>query len=135
MPAGYSGTPLIKKLGIRPASRVAFVDAPSHYVDLLGGLPDGVRVLRRPGRDMDFLHWFVTREATLWRRFPTLKRALAKDGMIWVSWPKKTSSLESEVIEGDVRAAGLDTGLVDVKICAVDEDWSGLKFMYRLADR
>ncbi len=135
MSAGYSGTPLLKKLGIRTGMKVAFLGSPRHYPELLGPLPDQVRVLQRLGKRMDFVHFFTASQAELRRRFPTLKRALASDGTLWISWPKKASALPKDLTESDVRHAGLDGGLVDVKICAVDEDWSGLKFVYRLKDR
>ncbi len=135
MSAGYSATPLLKKLGIRAGMKVAFVDAPGHYGDLLGELPEGLRVLRRPGRNMDFVHFFAPRAAALRRRFPGLKRSLACGGMLWVSWPKKSSALHEDLSGNDVRHIGLAGGLVDVKVCAVDEDWSGLKFVRRLEDR
>lgn len=135
MSSGYSGTPLVQKLGIKPGDRVAFLAAPAHYGRLLGDLPDGARVLARPGRRMDFVQLFVSWRAQLLRRLPGLVRSLAPSGMLWISWPKKTSRLDKDIAEGDVRAAGLAAGLVDVKICAVDEDWSGLKFVVRLADR
>ena len=135
MPAGYSGTPLVKKLGLKAGMKACFVDAPDHYNDLLGDLPEPLRLLRRPGGDMDFVHFFVCRERRLDTRLPALKKSLGPAGMLWISWPKKSSKLETEVAESDVRAAGLEAGLVDVKICAVDEDWSGLKFVYRVEDR
>lgn len=135
MASGYSGTPLIRKLGLKAGAKAAFVDAPAYYPELLGDLPENVRVLARLGRDMDFLHFFTRRLARLDRRLPVLRRSLASDGMLWISWPKKSSSLQADLSESDVRAAGLAAGLVDVKICAVDEDWSGLKFVYRLRDR
>ena len=135
MPAGYSGTPLVKKLGIKPSMKVAFIDAPAQYLDLLGELPADLRVLRRLGRGMDFVHFFSASYTRLERRLPALKRSLAYDGMLWLSWPKKSSKLDKDLAEGDVRTMGLQSGLVDVKVCAVDEDWSGLKFVYRLQDR
>jgi len=135
MTAGYSGTPLVRKLGLEAGMRAAFVDAPDHYGSLLGEIPEPLRVLRRPGRDMDFIHFFVRRRRRLRTRLPGLKSSLAAAGMLWLSWPKKTSSLSTELAEADIRSAGLAAGLVDVKICAVDEDWSGLKFVYRVADR
>ncbi len=135
MTAGYSGTPLVRKLGLKAGMRTIFVDAPGHYADLLGELPEPLRILRRPGRSMDFVHFFTSRRSRLEARLPGLKAALAPAGMLWLSWPKKTSSLPTEVAEADIRAAGLAAGLVDVKICAVDEDWSGLKFVYRTEDR
>lgn len=135
MTAGYSGTPLLGKLGLKAGAKAAFVGAPEHYPDLLGDLPAGVRVLSRLGKGMDFVHCFSVRQSELRRRLPALKRSLARDGMLWISWPKKSSPLAADLAEGEVRAAGLRAGLVDVKICAVDEDWSALKFVYRLADR
>ena len=135
MSVGYSGTPLVKKLGIKTGMKVAFVAAPRHYPELLGPLSDEVRVMRRLGRRMDLVHFFTASYAELQRRFPALKRALASDGSLWISWPKKASKLPKDLAEPDVRKTGLDGGLVDVKICAVDEDWSGLKFVYRLKDR
>ena len=135
MTAGYSGTALVRKLGLKVGMRVAFVDAPDHYRDLLGELPEPMRILHRPGRDMDFVHFFTSRRKRLDSRLPALKASLAATGMLWISWPKKSSSMATEVAESDIRAAGLAAGLVDVKICAVDEDWSGLKFVYRREDR
>jgi hypothetical protein len=125
----------MRKLGLKAGMKAAFVDAPAHYGKLLGPLPEPLRLLARPGRDMDFVHFFVRRDARLRGRLPSLKAALAPTGMLWLSWPKKSSSLSTEVAEGDIRGAGLDAGLVDIKICAVDDDWSGLKFVYRKEDR
>ncbi len=133
--AGYSGTPLTRKLGIPSAGRAVFVGAPDHLPDLLGPLPDGLRVLSRPGRDMDYIHLFSLRRLDLEQRLPRLRAALADTGMLWVSWPKKSSGVATDVDEAVVRAAGLASGIVDVKICAVDETWSGLKFMVRRRDR
>lgn len=135
MAAGYSGRPLIEKLGLKAGAKAAFVDAPKHYRGLLGDLPEGVRLLSRPGKDMDFVHFFTASLRRLHRRLPALKRSLARNGTLWISWPKKSSRLPADLAESDVRSAGLAAGLVDVKICAVDEDWSGLKFVYRLEDR
>lgn len=133
--AGYSGTPLVKKLGIKAGQRIAFVGAPAGLDDLLGSLPTGVKRLQRPGRDMDYVHIFARDAKDLARRLPGCVRALARTGSLWISWPKKTSPLASDLTGGDVRKAGLDAGLVDVKVCAVDSDWSGHKFCYRIADR
>ena len=102
MSAGYSATPLIKKLGIKPGMRVAFVGAPAHYERLLGTLPEGVRKLARPGSEMNFVHCFCSRSVELHRRLPGAKRALAKDGMLWISWPKKSSSLHRDLAEAEV---------------------------------
>lgn len=134
MSAGYSGTPLVKKLGIKPGQN-AYVDgAPDDYFDLVGETPE-VDWKKRAAGSLDFVHLFVTKSKRLEQRLPLLKEKLAKTGMIWVSWPKKSSGVATEVAEGDIRSAGLECGLVDVKICAVDETWSGLKFVYRKIDR
>lgn len=133
--AGYSGTPLVKKLGIRAGMALQFVNSPANYRKTLGHLPADVRVCRRARRELDFIQGFVTRRSALERLLARAQRYLATDGMLWVSWPKKASGMATEVAEGDVRSAGLAAGLVDVKVCAVDETWSGLKFVYRLRDR
>lgn len=134
MPAGYSGTPLLQKLGMKAGMRARIIDGPPHYLDLLGPLPDDITLARSTRGRFMFIHCFVITQPQL-HRLPALAAHLEPDGMLWVSWPKKTSPLAREIAESDVRAAGLDAGLVDVKICAVDEDWSGLKFVYRRADR
>lgn len=134
MTAGYSGTPLPRKLGLKPGMRAAALHVPKHYTKLLGPLP-GVRLSARLSSELDFVHAFFTRAADLDARFPKLRDALAKDGMLWISWPKGSSPLAGDLDGNRVRAIGLENGLVDVKVCAVDEDWSGLKFVRRLADR
>lgn len=134
MTAGYSGTPLPKKLGIEAGMRAAAVCAPKHYTTLLGPVP-GVRIAARLSPGLDFLHAFFTRAADLEAAFPRLERSLARDGMLWISWPKRSSPLSRDLDENGVRATGLANGLVDVKVCAVDEDWSGLKFVRRAKDR
>ena len=133
--AGYSGTPLLKKLGLKPGTRAVFIREPSDYRETLGELPTGIRILSRPGKEMDFVHLFCGSKKELLARLSTAKRSLAKEGTLWVSWPKKSSGVQTDLGEGDVRREGLKLGLVDVKICAVDETWSGLKFVYRLKDR
>jgi len=132
--AGYSGTPLPKKLGVEPGMKAAAVNAPKQYTTLLGPL-EGTRIRSRLAGDLDFVHAFFRTAADLAGAFPRLKKALAVDGMLWISWPKKTSPLARDLDENGVRKIGLANGLVDVKICAVDEDWSGLKFVYRVKDR
>ena len=134
MTAGYSGTPLPKKLGIEPGMRAAAVRAPKHYLTLLGP-PDGVRVGRRLSKDLDFVHAFFRTVADLEAAFPRLEASLATNGTLWISWPKKSSPLAKGLDENGVRRIGLAHGLVDVKVCAVDDDWSGLKFVRRLRDR
>ncbi|MGH9441188.1 MAG: DUF3052 domain-containing protein [Thermoanaerobaculia bacterium] len=134
MTAGYSGTPLPKKLGLKPGIRAAAVHAPKHYSRLHGPLP-GIRIASRLSRGLDFVHAFFTSPARLAAEFPRLKASLTPAGMLWISWPKKTSRIPGDIDESIVRNVGLRNGLVDVKVCAVDEGWSGLKFVYRLKDR
>jgi hypothetical protein len=135
MPAGYSGTPLVKKLGLREGFKVLLVNEPENYFDLLAIIPEKVRFLRSSKTPVDFIHFFVKDSAELKKQLPVLKKKLAKTGMLWVSWPKKSSKIPSTVNDGFVRKSGLETGLVDIKVCAVDEIWSGLKFVYRTRDR
>lgn len=112
------------------------VNEPDHYFDLLGELPGKVKLVRFGNPDpVDFIHLFASDEETLHNHFPPLVSLLKKDGTFWVSWIKKSSKLETDISERDVRELGLELGLVDVKICAVDENWSALKFMYRRKDR
>jgi len=135
MAAGYSKKPLIVKLGLKAGMKARFINTPLHYLDLLGPLPDAVTIARSSRGPIDFIHFFVTKRKELATQLPQLKVALARNGTLWISWPKGTSSVPTEVRENEIRKAGLEAGLVDVKICAVDEDWSGLKFVYRLKDR
>lgn len=133
--AGYSGTPLAKKLGIKPGMEVVALGAPADYPALLEPIPEGASITGRLPASAAFIHFFTTERAALERQLPTLERALAPDGILWLSWPKKAAKVETDVDETVVRRAGLEAGLVDVKICAVDATWSGLKFVYRLKDR
>jgi hypothetical protein len=131
--AGYSGTPLVKKLGIKSGARFQLVNAPSDFDRTLGELPADAKESSR-GK-LDFAMVFVRRQAELRKDFPRLRDRLESDGMLWVAWPKKAAKLETDVSESFVREFGLAAGLVDVKICAVDQTWSGLKFVRRLKDR
>ncbi len=134
--AGYSGTPLVKKLGIKPGVSVRIKFEPLDYWDLISPLPEGIKVISRSKKQgADFIHLFVKSRKTFEKEFLKLKTELKKDGMFWVSWPKKSSKVESDLDEGVIRNFGLHNGLVDVKVCAVDQTWSGLKFMYRIKDR
>jgi len=137
MSAGYSGTPLPKKLGIKPEHVVGTFYAPEGFEGTLGDLPLGVRLLSDPraSRALDVAIAFVTNEGVLRRRFPAWAKRLVKNGGLWICWPKMKSPLATELKESHVRTSGLEAGLVDNKICAVDEDWSGLRFVYRLVDR
>ena len=134
-PAGYSGRSLIAKLGLKEGFRVSFLREPPHYRSMLGKLPEGTKLLTPRAIYLDFLHIFAMSAADLVKEFPRAKKRIKPDGMLWVSWPKQSSSLKSDLNENVVRHIGLATGLVDVKVAAIDEDWSGLKFVYRLKDR
>tara|TARA_R110000868_G_scaffold259361_16_gene517537 strand:- start:8439 stop:8849 length:411 start_codon:yes stop_codon:yes gene_type:complete len=135
--AGYSGTPLVKKLGIKSGNTVYFVNEPNHYLEMLGNLPEDVEIVDLNVEEpINFIHFFCRELEELHNLFPVLKEKIAKDGMIWISWIKKASkNFDWTFTDKEVRDYGLQIGLVDVKVCAVDEDWSGLKFMYRKEDR
>ena len=135
MTAGYSGTPLVKKLGLKPGMACAAVEAPADYQDLLVDPPEDLVWKDRSASDLDFVHLFVRDGEGLRERLADLRERIARDGMIWVSWPKGRPRVPALVDNNDVRAAGLAAGLVDVKICAVDETWSGLKFVIPVKDR
>ena len=135
MPAGYSGTPLPQKLGIKEGHRVGTARAPSHLEKLLAPLPLGAKLLASSGKDLDMVLLFARTKIELSRELPRAHRAIAEHGALWLCWPKKTSPLARDLTGNDIRESGLATGLVDIKVCAVDEDWSGLKFVYRIADR
>jgi hypothetical protein len=134
-PPGYSGKPLATKLGIAPGMAIVALNAPSHYQQLLNPLPAGVRISTRLPRAAAFIHYFATERRRLAARFETLARVLTPAGSLWISWPKGTSGVATDLSENVIRAIGLAHGLVDVKVCAVDETWSGLKFVRRLKDR
>jgi len=133
--AGYSQRSLAEKLGIKPGTVVTALAPPPAYVKLLAPMPADVTFVNRLGKRARFIHCFVTRRAELEKELPRLSRALADDGMVWISWPKKAAKTDTDLTEDVVRTLGLEAGLVDVKVCAVDELWSGLKFVRRLADR
>lgn len=132
--AGYSGTPLPRKLGLKDGQRLAFIDPPDHLDTLLGPLPDAAR--RVEGADpFDLAILFSRTEDELRARFAPAAGRMAPRGMLWVAWPKKASRYPTDLTEDVVRAVGLETGLVDVKVCAIDDFWSGLKFLRRVATR
>ena len=134
--AGYSGTPLPRKLGVKPGARVALVGAPDGFDSTLGDLPDGVVVRRRLGREpFDVIVAFFSRRSVLERRLPVLRSALDPAGGLWLAWPKRASGVATDLTDNVVRTLGLATGLVDNKVCAIDETWSGLRLVYRLRDR
>jgi hypothetical protein len=133
--AGYSGTPLIKKLGLNAEMTAMFRHAPAHYADLLVGLPDDLKLVKQFRGVLDFIHLFVTERAVLEEEVQRCLAHLAPTGMIWVSWPKKASKVETDITEDVIREIILPLGLVDVKVCAVDDVWSGLKLVIRKALR
>lgn len=133
MTAGYSNTPLYKKLGIKEGFAVKLIGAPGHYAELIGEM--GRKIVYSDGVGVDMIHLFTNSANELERLLPVIKETIRKDGMIWVSWYKKSSGKSTEVTEAMVRDTALAVGLVDVKVCAVDEDWSGLKLVFRLKDR
>ena len=133
--AGYSPRSLVAKLGIKPGMRVVVLAAPSGYARTLGALPPGAKVSTSARGTQSFIHLFTKSRANLAKRLRPLNKALRDDGMIWISWPKKTSGVPSDVTEDTVREVALPLGLVDVKICAVDDTWSGLKLVRRLTNR
>jgi hypothetical protein len=134
--AGYSGTPLQKKLGIKSGFEMAVFNEPADYWDLISPLPEKIKVVKKPKAcTIDFAHIFVKEMKVFEKEFARYRDYLKKDGMLWVSWPKKASKVATDLDETKVREFGLENGLVDIKVCAVDEVWSGHKFVYRVKDR
>jgi hypothetical protein len=136
MVSGYSGTALPKKLGIRGGSRVGHRGAPKGFAATLGPLPPGARLApSRPGGGDNILLLFAADQRSLDEALPDMLSRMAPETTLWICWPKKTSALASDITGNTVRSAGLAAGVVDIKVCAIDEDWSGLKFVVRLEDR
>jgi hypothetical protein len=133
--AGYSGTPLAKKIGIKEGSRIALVNAPKDFQSELTGLPANVEFVKQTAKSLDIIIFFVLTGRALVKDFAKLAARLTTNGMIWIAWPKKSSGVSTDLSFGPVQRIGLDAGLVDVKICAINDTWSGLKFVYRLKDR
>ena len=133
--AGYSGTPLAKKLGFKENFKVYTCNAPANYMELLKPLPQGVTFIKKLQTGLDIIHVFTTSRSELTRLLEKSLQQMKSNGMIWISWPKKSSKVPSEVIEDTVREIALPLGLVDVKVCAVDEIWSGLKLVIRKENR
>ncbi|CAD5374122.1 conserved hypothetical protein [Rubrivivax sp. A210] len=130
-PAGYSGTPLARKLGIKAAMRVVLRHAPAGYADWLAPLPQGVEFGSRASATTQLVHLFVERRALLAEELTGLRRTLPVDAAVWVSWPKKASKVPTDITEDTIRELALPLGLVDIKVCAVTEVWSGLKLVLR----
>jgi hypothetical protein len=129
--AGYSGTPLVKKIGIKERHRVALVNEPRGFRSLLVNLPAGTKLVKSAEPQTDIAIVFTTSAADLIAKFSAAMAALTDKGMLWVAWPKKTSGVATDLNEDVVRDIGLGRGMVDVKVCAIDDTWSGLKFLHR----
>ncbi len=134
-PAGYSGTPLVRKLGIKPGARLALIGAPDGFDETLGDLPDGVEVRRAARGPLDVIVAFFVDRSRFERRLPALRTALDPAGGLWIAWPKRASGVATDLTENVVRERALATGLVDNKVCAIDAVWSGLRLVYRIIDR
>jgi hypothetical protein len=130
-PAGYSGIPLAKKLGIVPGSHVATSNAPADYADLLAPLPDGVVFDAKVAAATDVVHVFADRRSALAKELGSLRKSIRSNASVWVSWPKKASKVPTDITEDTIRELALPLGFVDVKVCAVSEVWSGLKLVIR----
>lgn len=134
--AGYSGTPLPQKLGIKPDCRLLLLNAPKEFPKTLGKLPDGVKLERNAGKaKSDVIVCFVTGQSDLTTHFTRIAKHLAPSGGLWIAWPKKASGVATDVNENTIRAVALAAGLVDNKVCAIDDTWSGLRCVVRLKDR
>jgi hypothetical protein len=133
--AGYSKRPLAEKLGIKAGIRMIILNPPPEYDETLGVLPEGVRTVRQLRGPLDFIHYFTSSRSELEKRITKFKQALDWNGAFWVSWPKVSSGVPTDLNENIVREIAVKNGLVDIKVCAVDEVWSGLKLVYRLKDR
>lgn len=129
--AGYSQTPLVKKLGLKEGNQFYVSGSPIDYSALLGGLPDQVVQKSRLGKNLDFIHYFTKSQKDLEAFIPKALNSIKRDGMVWISWPKKSSKIISDINEDTVRSVALPIGLVDVKVCAIDDIWSGLKLVIR----
>ena len=134
--AGYSGTPLAKKLGIKEGFTIAVINAPTHYFNLFADFPNNVIITKDLAQEhLDFVHFFSESKNELENKIFKIKASLKKTGMLWVSWPKGSSKIPTDLNRDYIREHILNIGLVDVKVAAVDENWSGLKFVYRVKDR
>lgn len=133
--AGYSGTPLAKKLGIKSGFNIALINVPKYYLQLFDDLPADLHIVNEIGSGHDLIHLFVKDKQAYLDVLPTLKYQIKQNGMVWVSWPKKASKIATDITEDIIRNEALQNGLVDVKVCAVDKVWSGLKLVIRVKDR
>lgn len=133
--AGYSGTPLIRKLGFKAPMQVVLIDAPRDYRAWLGEVPTGVRLMSKPVKPTQAAHLFATDQASLKKQLTAFRKQLRPDGFLWVSWPKKAAKVQTDITEDVIRALALSLGFVDIKVCAVNEVWSGLKLVIRRSER
>ena len=134
-PAGYSGTPLAKKLGIKPGFTIRLIHAPDYYFTLFTDLPADLHINNNSSDLRDLVHFFTKEKEEYTGTLPDLRRQIKSGGMIWISWPKKSSKVVTDITEDVIRNFALQNGLVDVKVCAVDEIWSGLKLVIPVKDR
>lgn len=133
--AGYSGTPLIRKLGFKAPMQVVLVAAPKDYRAWLGEIPAGVRLIAKPVKPTQAAHLFATDQAFLKKQLAAFRKQLQPDGFLWVSWPKKAAKVATDITEDVIRALALPLGFVDIKVCAVNDVWSGLKLVIRRSER
>ena len=134
-PAGYSGTPLAKKLGIKSGFNIKLVNAPEYYLELFTDLPGNLNFKDAPNAKKDLIHFFTKQADEYFKTLPLLKNEIKPNGIIWVSWPKKASKIITDITEDIISNYAIKIGLVDIKICAVDEIWSGLKLVIPVKDR
>lgn len=134
-PAGYSGTPLAKKLGIKPGFNIKLINAPEYYFTLFTDLPADLQINNDSPELKDFIHFFTKEKDEYTNTLPGLRSQIKPNGMIWISWPKKSSKVITDITEDIIRNFALQNGLVDIKVCAVDEIWSGLKLVIPVSDR
>ncbi len=132
---GYSGTPLFRKLGIKPDSRICAMSEPGNYLGLLERLPEGAKVVPRIDERTDIIHAFVAEKKRLRDTLARVMNKMRTDAAVWISWPKKSSGVPTDITENAIREIALPLGLVDVKVCAIDDTWSGLKLVIRKENR
>ena len=132
---GYSGKSLVDKLGIKPGYRMALIDGPPEFPAGLGTLPDGVDIVGESAKELDFIIFFADRVQTLEKKIPRAIQRLQQAGMLWIAWPKKSSGVPTDITEDVIRRIALPLGVVDVKVCAITDVWSGLKLVRRLKNR
>ena len=133
--AGYSGRSLADKLGVKPGMRLLSIGAPRGYASWVAPLPDGAKIVRAVGAEPTAVHIFATKKVDLVKHLRALRHVIAQDGMVWVSWPKKSSGVATNITEDTIREVGLPMGYVDIKVCAVTDVWSGLKLVIRKSER